>query len=258
MPTQDLVHFVADVGKPSRLGWVREDGVVRSVGAGPDALCTAIGAALLSGRSVTLGLEVPLYLPVSDNPIYLTRPRDGEGNRAWCAPAGAAVTAVGIPTVAWIMRRLGQQPRQPAVHTTWASFAPAAGPALYVWEAFISRRTPSATGYMGTPAPGYKWVIKAQYALKFDQADAITALDCFLPQLGNQPSALSGRGDERNVNLVHAALTWAQVPTTYAPRDESLLVLASAKPTWPNVPIVLGTANVQLGAPVPDCLEQKR
>jgi hypothetical protein len=102
------------------------------------ALADSIKEDFGAGRSVALGFESPLFIPVPFFPENLSRGRLGETNRSCLAPAGGYVTTLGLHQAAWILR---------AVHTAGVSLTvdskdwppPDHTRALFCWEAFISR-----------------------------------------------------------------------------------------------------------------------
>jgi hypothetical protein len=58
------------------------------------------------GYSISLGFESPLFIPVPDNSVDLSKRREGESDRSWSAQAGAYVATLGIHQSAWILKRL--------------------------------------------------------------------------------------------------------------------------------------------------------
>ncbi len=62
-----------------------------------------------SGASVALGFEAPLFMPVPSRSGDLSSGRPGEKNRSMFAPAGLAVTTLGLHEAAWILRGLRQK-----------------------------------------------------------------------------------------------------------------------------------------------------
>lgn len=95
---------------------------------------------LLTGYSVALGFEAPLFIPVPTDSGRLSRGRDGDGDRAWAAPAGASVATLGLHQSAWLLRYLAKScsslARLLLDYRLWASRDET--PVLLVWEAFVS------------------------------------------------------------------------------------------------------------------------
>jgi hypothetical protein len=90
--------------------------------------------------SVALGFECPLFMPIPEVGDRLNYGRQGEGNRAMFAPAGAAVATLGLQEAAWILRQLRDRVRAlPRYSLDWRAWPPeGAAPHLLVWEAFVS------------------------------------------------------------------------------------------------------------------------
>jgi hypothetical protein len=86
----------ADVGSvaTARFGWAirdQPDGIEEAPDSGSiTAFADAVIARLRLGRSVALGFECPLFVPLRTEPSELTRRRAGEGNRP-CQLVRAAV-----------------------------------------------------------------------------------------------------------------------------------------------------------------------
>src|SRR6266545_6947444 len=95
--------FAVDVGNPQNFAWVCDAGLQGKDGY---TLATAITSAFTLGRRVALGFECPLFIPVPRHWDAIGKARVGEGNRAWCAGAGATVTTYGLQEVAWTLAQL--------------------------------------------------------------------------------------------------------------------------------------------------------
>jgi hypothetical protein len=134
--------FCADVGSiaANRFGWAGSDvlGTRLTSGTKIEELASNI-ASLLSHRvPVALGFECPMYVPLATEPARLTSARRGEGNRAWCAGAGAGALATGLAEVPWLLRTIRQETGEAETpFVKWADFA-AAGRGLFLWEAFVT------------------------------------------------------------------------------------------------------------------------
>lgn len=147
---RDLAVFCADVGsvKSGNFGWARTETGSPSVAeydsSSPRDLADAVAQELLSGRPVALGFECPLFVPVPVVDAALGAARNGEGNRAWSAGAGAGVLATGLVQVAWVLRAIRAHCPEDALHLAWADFC-ASGQGLLVWEAFVSASAKGTT-----------------------------------------------------------------------------------------------------------------
>jgi hypothetical protein len=110
-------------------------------------LVTFLEHDLKSDRSVALGFEAPLFMPVPDRVEDLSRGRSGEGGRSMFAPAGSAVATLGLHQAAWILRRLFLSCGEACAFTLdWAKWPPESSrPLLFCWEAFVSQEAHSAS-----------------------------------------------------------------------------------------------------------------
>lgn len=152
-----------------------------------EQLTVEVGRDLLAGRSVALGLESPLFIPVPDDPARLSCGREGDGDRSWAAPAGLAVTTLGVHQSAWILRRLAQQFSGSVQLTLDYHLWPPREerPILLLWEAFVS-------------GPAHR-----------DHArDAATAAAYFLANERSLGSVAIGRA-ETPISLIGAAALWS-------------------------------------------------
>ncbi len=138
---KSLWIFCADIGsvKAGRFGWF---------GAGPDGrpvpgssieeLAGAVAEKITSGVKVALGFECPLYVPLRDKPMLLTKARTGEGNRSWSAGAGCGALATGLVEVSWILEKIrANTPKSAVAFLDWKAFENSDG-GLFLWEAFVS------------------------------------------------------------------------------------------------------------------------
>lgn len=109
------------------------------------AFADAVIARLEQGRSVALGFECPLFVPLREDPLLLTRGRDGDGNRPWSAGAGCGSLATGLVETAWSLDRIRKGlSEEPRVFLDWAEFSAHPG-SLFLWEAFVTRAAKSET-----------------------------------------------------------------------------------------------------------------
>lgn len=140
MPTVDVIA-AADIGsvEQNRFGWAIKD--VENGATSTGKCITDFVNALVNlskdHKAIALGFECPLFVPVREDPVELTKAREGEGNRPWSAGAGATVLATGLAEIAWILRQLrsGVKP-EPRLTFQWNDFVTSGG--LFLWEAFVS------------------------------------------------------------------------------------------------------------------------
>jgi len=134
----------ADIGSVSsgKFGWALQDGL-DSLEELPERnsledFADAVIERLKEGRSVALGFECPLFIPVRKKPEKLTSAREGEGNRPWSAGAGSGSLVTGLAETLWVFSRIREyMSSEPPVTTEWDEFQYMDG-GLLLWEAFIS------------------------------------------------------------------------------------------------------------------------
>jgi hypothetical protein len=145
-----IILWCADIGsiKNKRFGWCRAElgtNLSFSYGVNIEDFATGIAQDLSSGYKVALGFECPLFVPISDNPVYLTSARTGEGDRPWSAGAGCGALATGLTECAWIFSRIKELTRiDIKVTFDWDEFTNKALN-LFIWEAFVSKSSKSTT-----------------------------------------------------------------------------------------------------------------
>ena len=84
-----------------------------------------------------LGFECPVFVPVPDLHSALGAARNGEGNRAWSAGAGAGALATGVVQAAWVLRAIRVRCPKTDLHLSWSDLC-ASEEGLLMWEAFVS------------------------------------------------------------------------------------------------------------------------
>src|ERR1700730_4596315 len=99
MPVEARMHTaVIDVGKPENLGWVVE-GLHPAEGNDLGKCVDALATALRVG-SLALGFEAPMFVPMRDDPLKLTKARDGECidgiSRPFSSSVGSSVLVTGL------------------------------------------------------------------------------------------------------------------------------------------------------------------
>ena len=133
---------VIDIGKPGKnLGWALS-GPTPVDGTDLDACITAVAEALRSGP-VALGFEAPMFTPMRDDVMALTKARQGEVtggiSRPFSASAGATVLVTALVIVPYVLHRL--RALVPTATATLDWRAPMAGRAdLLLFEAFVTNQ----------------------------------------------------------------------------------------------------------------------
>lgn len=138
-----LVIYCADIGSVAKgnFGWARlecNEAPICIVGQDIREFANRIADDLNAKHPVALGFECPLFIPLTDDPERLTSARDGEGNRAWSAGAGAASLATGLSETVWVLTRIQQQLlAYTPIHIRWSPFQ-RSNVGLFLWEAFVT------------------------------------------------------------------------------------------------------------------------
>jgi hypothetical protein len=131
-----------DVGKPgTNLGWAAFDGARWSDGNDLDDCIELIAGELKIGP-VSLGFECPLFIPVRDDPLLMTKARNGESGpglapRAFSAGAGPAVSILGLMTACYVLRHLIALVPEAQATLDWRQPLTGHG-RLLIWEAFVT------------------------------------------------------------------------------------------------------------------------
>lgn len=205
------VVYACDIGsvKSGTFAWARNTSLDSSPAASVDIddLITAITRDVTNGLPISLGFEAPLFLPVPDESSRLNSGRTGESSRSMFAPAGAAVTTLGVHESAWILKRLRTSlPPDTTLTFDWTTGDYSPGQ-LFIWEAFVSSTAHSDTHERDAATA-------VQYCLaNHANLDAVNAVTC--------PNPLS---------LISAAALWSGWLTDVQSLHASCLVLRPAEP----------------------------
>jgi Uracil DNA glycosylase superfamily len=186
--------YCADIGSVprGRFGWARidpDEAEVETHLGGTEIvdLVESVADELTASRSVALGFECPLFVPVPEEPLRLGMARPGESNRSWSAGAGAGALATGIVEVAWVLRELSQRRPETRFHLDWREFEQAPD-GVFLWEAFVTERAKAVTHVD-------------------DAAVAVTAFREALPE----PMSANAVTADRPLSILGAALLWSGV-----------------------------------------------
>lgn len=203
----DLVIWCADIGsiKNKNFGWCRAElGEAGSFSIGTSIEDFAIGIAkdLSSGYKVALGFECPLFVPIPDDPLFLTSARKGEKDRAWSAGAGCGALATGLTETTWILNRIKEIAKAEIRATfSWDEFIDE-NFNLFIWEAFVSKGSKSTTHTGDAEVAVKKFINEYPHIV---QANAVTA--------------------ENPYNLVAAALLRTGISDDVGMLSESCIVI---------------------------------
>lgn len=149
----NLTIACADIGsvKSNNFGWAYLEGSKSKTGMCMVSFVDEVASSLENGQKVALGFECPLWIPVSSDPINLTKGRKIDGNKPWSAGAGTAVLTTGLTQVAWILENLKSQLSKrkvthPFVYLDWSEFL-TCETGIFIWEAFVTGKA-KGTGHI--------------------------------------------------------------------------------------------------------------
>lgn len=174
---RNVAVYCADIGSVAkrRFGWAGASRVGEPAlesGITMDGLASAVANNLNDGRPVALGLECPLFVPITDDPSGLTCARPGEGARAWSAGAGAGALATGLTQTVWLLREIaGRLTSRAPAYLDWPTFV-RAHQGLFLWEAFVTGSS-KADSHIGDAALAVNAFLRA-----LPNPDAMNAVSC--------------------------------------------------------------------------------
>ena len=103
---------VIDIGSPKlgNLGWclIETDTDREYTGVHLDELFPLLPK-ILERKGMLLGLEAPLFVPIRDDLMKITKGRLGESRRPWSAGAGAQVLALNLPIMVYLFEGIKKQ-----------------------------------------------------------------------------------------------------------------------------------------------------
>ncbi len=196
--TNTLLTACADIGSVAagNFGWWSSDG---DSGREPSTLAASISAALNGDQPVALGFECPLFVPLTEDELLLTRARPGEGSRAWSAGAGCGALATGLVQVAWVLRTIHASLKSPRVaHLDWEAFTKAQS-GLFLWEAFVTGAAKSSTHVADAQAAGEAFI------QSLPNPGAINAVICSTPVYSLIGAAMLRTGWSRSPEVLSQA-----------------------------------------------------
>ena len=205
------VIYACDIGttrgpKP-KFAWVRMKQSRPKICKGShdiEELAQHLAEDMKKGFNIALGFEAPLFIPIPMSANDLSKARIGEGNRAFAAPTGLAVTTLAIHQTAWLLDRLRTQiPENYHLTLDWHDWGVhSKGPILFLWEAFVSGDAHSLT----------------------DMEDAATAAAAFCEKDND-----FGKGNRvtcyRALSLIGTAILWSGISKDLAFLKNKCLVI---------------------------------
>lgn len=189
-----------------------------------------IGEDLAKGKSVALGVEAPLFVPVPDDHLSLGKAREGEGRYSFSTSIGAAAMTTGIVQIAWILQGLFKSKPDSCQFTTdWTEWKKqGTGQQLFCWEAFVSGDAHSNEHVR----------------------DAATAAMYFMDHQNELGKVNAIKGNS-TLSLVHAAALWSGWSKNIAGLHNSALVIKPSKPFEGNIDKIDSAMTIEVDA-LPD------
>jgi hypothetical protein len=135
MGNEDLHIAVVDIGKLSNLGWVIEGPSISKNGTDIDSCIEALATAMRVGP-LALGFEAPMFVPYGRERCDLDKARNGEGDRAFSAGAGAAVLTKALVIVPYILGEVRRRVRDARPKFNWHTRLSPQD--LLLFEAFVT------------------------------------------------------------------------------------------------------------------------
>ena len=157
---------------------------------------------LEEGYSIALRFESPLFIPVPALASHLSMSREGDSNRSWSAPAGAAVATLGLHQAAWILKEI----RVERVRFTVAAIDwPPTGneQVLFCWEAFVSGSEKASCELHPNDPDKH-----CDKCLLLHEGDAAIAAAAFQAAFEGDKRATAVKADS-SISLIGAAALWS-------------------------------------------------
>ena len=132
--------LVIDIGSPKlgNIGWclIETKTGKEFTGSHLDDLFPLLPS-ILEETGLLLGLEAPLFVPLRNNLMEITKGRLGEGRRPWSAGAGAQVLALNLPIMVYLFEGIKRQIPNVNISVNESSFT--ANPKqVVIFEALVS------------------------------------------------------------------------------------------------------------------------
>jgi len=142
MNAESLHVAVIDIGKLTNLGWVVDGPMISEAGTDVDVFIEALALAMKMGP-LALGFEAPMFVPYGRNLSDLDKGREGDGDRAFSASAGAIVLTKGLVIVPYILDGLRQRAVDAKPTFNWRR--PLSDTDLLLFEAFVTHMGKAAS-----------------------------------------------------------------------------------------------------------------
>jgi hypothetical protein len=142
MSSASLHVAVVDIGAKDNIGWAI-DGDERYEGKDIETCVTRLTEVLNDGP-LALGFEAPMFVPLHQESLNLTRGRHGEGDRAFTASGGSTALTSALVIVPYILRQLRASLPKATVTFDWTEI-PSVRQQLILFEAFVTHQHPTDT-----------------------------------------------------------------------------------------------------------------
>jgi hypothetical protein len=135
MTNESLHVAVVDIGSLPNLGWAVEGQSVNGSGTDID-MCVEVLATAKKKGPLALGFEAPMFVPLGRKRRDLDKARNGDGDRAFSASAGASVLTKALVIVPYILE--GLRSRAKVARPTFKWRGEISKRDLLLFEAFVT------------------------------------------------------------------------------------------------------------------------
>lgn len=191
-----IAILVADVGGSGNFGWAGKWSDSTQHGTSIEELGTTLVDLVRDGWRTCLGFECPVFIPCPNDARALSKQRDGERGKPWCAGAGANSCIIGVQQLCWLLDRLRSNVRSDIRATLdWGEFQ-AGNYSLYLWEAFVSGPSKSQSHV------GDAQIALSAFANALPHPEAASAVICSRP-ISFAGLALLWSGLSEDLSIIH-------------------------------------------------------
>src|SRR5258708_1982581 len=135
MTNESLHVAVIDIGSLPNLGWAVDGPSINDSGTEIDT-CIEVYARALKRGPLALGFEAPMFVPYGRKRCDLDKARNGDGDRAFSASAGACVLTKALVIVPYILE--GLRCRATVARPTFKWRGEISKQDLLLFEAFVT------------------------------------------------------------------------------------------------------------------------
>jgi hypothetical protein len=184
MTSESLHVAVVDVGSLKNLGWVIEGPSVNESGGDIDSCIEALSRSMETGP-LALGFEAPMFVPYGRKRCDLDKAREGDGDRAFSAGAGAAVLSKGLVVVPYILH--GLRCRAQTARPTFRWRDRLSERDLLLFEAFVThvgKSTHVESARMALKLFPREWEERASFKSAVEEQSTLNLLGAILLRIG--------------------------------------------------------------------------